>query len=201
MGDAAVLQRVRKRLARRRVRQIRLVTIDFREPGLEMDVTGILRRKERLHRPVFDGGECLDFTLAFNNQPKRDRLDAPRARVLLDASPKHRAHLVSNDAVQDTTRLLRVDKGHLHYARIFKGIRNRRPRDFMVRNAMELPLRRTLQEILKVPCNRLALAVRVSRQVDVVSLGGRLLQGGNHLPTIRGDDILGLEIVGKVDTQ
>jgi hypothetical protein len=58
-----------------------------------------------------------------------------------------------------------------------------------------------LQHLQQVPGDRLALAVLVRREQELVGVGEQLLQLADLLPLVRVDDVEGLELVVDVDAE
>ena len=128
-------------------------------------------------RPVLDRDERLDLAFALADDPQRDRLDAPGGQTPPDLLPEEVRDLVADEPVDDAARLLRVDEAPSISPAASIAARTA----FFV-----ISLNRTRRKIvfpapgfsgfLQVPGDRLALAVGVGRQIDVVGRLGRLLQ-------------------------
>src|SRR6266581_2568005 len=60
--------------------------------------------------PVVRGDERHPLALALDDEPRRYRLDSARRQSLHHLAPEDRRDLVAIEAVEDATRLLRVDE-------------------------------------------------------------------------------------------
>ena len=111
--------------------------------------------------------------LAIADQLQRDRLHAPGAQPAADLVPEERADLVADEPIEDAARLLRVD----HLLVDLGGMLERREHallgDLVEHQAADLlPVARA--ELLgQVPADRLAFAVGVGRDEDLVGRPSR----------------------------
>src|SRR5579863_2939 len=64
----------------------------------------------RIDGPVFDLLERLDFAFTFDNQAKRDGLDASGGNAAPDFVPEERGNLIADEPVEHTAGLLGVDQ-------------------------------------------------------------------------------------------
>src|SRR5207344_686254 len=84
-----------------------------------------------------------------------------------DLGPQEVRDLVADEPVDDAARLLRVHAVLVDRARVLDRAGHGRLRDLVELRAVERRLRRAGPEhLLEVPADRLALAVRVGREVD-----------------------------------
>ena len=128
----------------------------------------------RLDRPILLRLERPNLALAFHHQPHRDGLHPPGAQSARDPLVQQRRNLVAHDAVEDSPRLLGIDQLHVHLA----GVVERRPHG-VLGNFIELHAEKlravllALQNLLQMPGDRFAFAIRVGRQIDLLgALGG-----------------------------
>ena len=116
---------------------------------------------------VGHGDEALALALALHDDAERDGLDAPGRQAAPDLRPEEVRHLVADEPVDDAARLLRVHAVLVDHAGVLDRARHGGLRDLVELGAVERRLRRAgLQDLLEVPADRLALAVRVGREVD-----------------------------------
>ena len=128
---------------------------------------GLIRSVELgVDRPVFLRLEGTDLVFAVNDKARRDRLHTARGQTLAHFFPQQRAELIADDAVQHAPCLLRVDQILIDGARLGNGTADDVLRDLIEGHAHR-PVVRNVQQIFEMPRDRLALAVRVSREVDV----------------------------------
>ena len=168
------------------------------EPRLER--RRILSREARVEGPVFFGAECLALALAIDDYPERDRLHAAGADAALDLVPQQRAELVSHQPIEHAARLVGVEQVAIELRRIGDRLFDRGGRDFMQQDAADLGL--GLAEMLgDMPRDRLAFAVGVAGEIDVVlALGGGLDLAEDLLFALDRDEI-GREIVLDIDAE
>ena len=138
--------------------------------------------------------EGVDLALALDEEPQRDGLHATgRQRPVVRAVhvlPQQRRDLVADEAVEDAARLLGVDERHVDVARRLHGLADGRLRDLVVRDAAErLRARAGAENLLQMPGDRLSLAVRVAREVDLARVLHRALQLRDDLLLPLRDDI------------
>ena len=143
----------------------------------------------RVDRPVLDRDEGLDLALALADDPQRHRLDAAGGEAPPDLLPEKVRHLVADEPVDDSPRLLRVDASAVDLARLLHRREHGLLGDLVEADALEPRLARAgLEGLLEVPGDGLALAVGVGREIDVVGRLRGLLQlvdglffAGQHL--------------------
>src|SRR5208282_265200 len=168
------------------------------EPRLER--RRILAREASVERPVFFGAKCLALALAIDDYPERDRLHAPRADAALDLVPQQRTQLVADQPVEHAARLVRVEQVVIE----LRGIVDRRldgsRRDFMEQHAAHVGL--GLAEMIgDMPRDRLAFAVGVAGEVDVILALRGALDLADYLLFALDYDVVGREIVLDIDAQ
>ena len=139
------------------------------------------------------------LALALDDEPRRDRLHASGREAAHDLLPEHRRDLVAVEAVEDASRLLRVDEPRVDVARLAERAVDRLLRDLVEDHAPDRHLR--LQHLQQVPGDRLALAVFVGREQELVGVLQELLQLADLLLLVRVDDVERLEVVLDVDAE
>ena len=127
-----------------------------------------------IQRPVFLRLEGADLVFPVDDQTRGDRLHAAGRQTLADLPPQQRAELIADDAVEHAPRLLRVDEILVDGARGLNGLAHHVARNFIERHAVRLVVR-DVQQIFQMPRDGLALAVRVSCEVDIRAFRGGLL--------------------------
>ena len=125
-------------------------------------------------RPILLRLERLDLLFPVVDHAHGDGLHAPRGEAAAHLFPQQRRELIAHDAVEDTARLLRVHQILINGAGLLDALADDLLRDLVERDALRLFVVE-LQQRLEVPRDRLALAVRVRREIDdVARLGGGL---------------------------
>jgi hypothetical protein len=178
-----------------------LLAVELDEPRAER-----LRRLRRLDLdgPVFLADERLDLGLAVADQPEGDALHAAGRQARHDLLPEQRRQVEADEVVQRAARLLRVDE----VARQLLGVRDR-VLDLLLRDLEELGAvhglavehAALLQDLVQVPRDRLALAVRVGREVQRLGLARRALDRVDVpvLVLLLDDVVLHREVARRVD--
>ena len=113
---------------------------------------------------------------------------------------QQRAQRVADQAVDDAARLLRVDEVHVDLARVRERLADRRFGDLVEGDPLRL-LGRDVGGLGDVPGDRLALAVEVGGEIDLVRALGGLLDVGDLLAPVVGDHVLRFEVVVDVDAE
>ena len=171
----------------------------------EPRLVGVAARggEDRLDRPVLAGAERLDLHLAVDDQPQRHRLDPAgrlRARQL---APEHRREAEADEVVERPAREVGVDQLHVDLARVRHRLRHRVPGDRVEDDALDLGvlLHRLAagQRLEQVPGDRLALAVGVGGEDQLLVVLQRLGDGADVLGAVGGDLPLHREVVLGVD--
>ena len=153
--------------------------------------------QQNVQRPVFLRHERADLIFAVHDQPRRHRLHASGGKPAPHLFPEERAELIADDAVKHAARLLRIDQILIDRARLGDRLAHNVLRDLVERDALRLIVR-DVQQIFQMPRNCLALAVRVSCEIDVLAVfrGGAQLGNDGFLS---GDGvILRLKIVVNI---
>ena len=104
----------------------------------------------------------------------RDALHASGRRGLAatEHAPQHRRRLPADEAVEHAPALLRLDELHVELARMLERLADRVRRDLVEHHAPHRHLR--LQHLEHVPADRLALAILVGREDELVGALQRL---------------------------
>src|SRR5688572_5828639 len=160
-------------------------------------------RRIGLDGPVLLALELLDLGLALADEPERDALHAAGGKAGLDLLPQQRREVEPDQVVERPPRLVGIDEVAVH---ALLGLRdrlaNRVLRDLVETDPVDvLAVERAalLEDLVQVPGDRLALAVRVRCEIE----GVRLLHGALdrvHLGAVLLDGlVLHLEVVVGVD--
>ena len=145
-----------------------LLSVNSRKASIEC---GRFRCREvRIDRPIFLLLERLDLAFTFDDQPKSNCLHTPSREATTHLVPQKRRNLITHNAVEDATRLLRVDKIPVNFPRMFESGFYCLGRDFIERHAVNGNSPTTLllglgiaQFLVQMGCDGLAFAVRVGR--------------------------------------
>ena len=154
----------------------------------------------RVERPVFLGLEALDLLFALVHHARGDGLHTARGKTAAHLLPKERGQLVAHDAVEHAARLLRVHEVLVDLARARDALLHDVLRDLVEGHAPGLLIVQ-VEQILEMPRDGFALAVRVRREIDGVALLRGLLQLADQGLLAADGLIIGLEIVLDVDAQ
>jgi hypothetical protein len=151
-----------------------------------------------------DAAECrLDEThprfLAGDDQSRGDRLHAPGRQLGSKLLPQHRRDLVTDQAVEDTAGLLRVDQPLVDFTRLRQGVADSAAGDLVENQPHDGDV--GLQYLDQMPGDGLALAVFVSCEVELRRLLELLFEGRDLLLLVGGDHVERLEVVVDVDAE
>ena len=119
-------------------------------------------------------------------------MDAPGGKAVSDLLPEQRRHRVPDKPVDDAAGLLRVHQVLVDLARVLERLADSRGSDLVESHTAELGLG-DLDHVSQMPSDRLALAVEVSREPDVIRRLGLSAEEARLLLRIVRDDVLGLE--------
>ena len=150
-----------------------------------------------LEVPVRRGGEAHPLPLAVDDQPGRDRLHAAGGQAAHHLAPQHRADLVAVEAVEDPTGLLRLDEVHVELAGVGHGRGDGRLGDLVEDHPVDRDVL-GLQLVEEVPGDRLALAVLVGGEVELVGVLEQALELGDVALLVTRDDVVRGEAVVDV---
>ena len=160
------------------------------------EAAGLVRRDDV---PVLRRDEPHPLALALDDEPRRDRLHATRRQALHDLPPEHRRDLVAVQPVEDAPRLLSVDEPAVDVARLAERPLDRGPGDLVEDHAPHRHLR--VEHLAQMPGDRLALAVFVRREQELVGVLELRLEVGDDLLLARVDDVQRLEVLVDVDAE
>ena len=154
----------------------------------------------RRYIPIFLGNKGLDILFALHQHAQGNALHAAGGQALFDLGPQQGAELVAHQAIQRTTRLLRVHQPHLDGARGFDRVGNGLLGNLMELNAVRLVYVHA-QRVGQMPGNRFALSVRVGCEVDFLRALGFLADLGQYLAAPMDGDVFERKIVIYIHAQ
>ena len=172
------------------IKLLEFLAVEPAQPGAEIAI-GVLQL--RLDGPVFARLERLDLLFALGDHAQCRRLHPAGGQSALHLAPQHRREIETDQIIQRTACLLRIDQVVGQAARVRHRRLDRLGRDFGKHHAMHvLAFKQAAfaQDLADVPADRLAFAIQVGRQIDVV---GRLRRLGNRLDVflVALDDLVG----------
>ena len=167
--------------------------------GDELRVEGFALLQLRDQVPVLRRDERHALAFALDNHAGGHGLDAAGGQARHDLLPQHRRDFVAVEAVEDAAGFLRVDEVHVQLAGVFGGFADGGFGDLVEHHALHRHLR--LQGFQKVPGDRFAFAVRVSREQELVGLLELGFEVGDLLFLVRVDDVDRREAVLGVDAE
>ena len=173
----------------------RLASASFARPNLSsllpsssaqarLEVGAAWRGERRLDAPVFLRLERLDLVLALADQAQRHRLHASGRARPLQLAPEHRRQREADQVVERPACLIRIDQAIVQVARVAHRLEHGAPGDLVEHHPLDVDAvdrAAVLERGEQVPGDRLALAVRVGRQVEVVGVLERLRDLGDPL--------------------
>src|SRR5687768_14783362 len=127
--------------------------------------------------------EGVDLAFAIGDEPDRNTLYAARAQVLIagaDLSPQQRAQFEPHDPVEHAASLLRHYQIHIHGARVFYSIFDRRLCDLVKHDPLGR-CRVQAEHLAKMPAYCLSLTVFVRREPHFVGAFSQRPQTANDL--------------------
>src|SRR5579883_3143484 len=148
-----------------------------------------LSRELDLDRPVFPRLEGFDLGFALANEAKRHRLDAARRAAARQLAPEHGRQGEAHEVVERAARQIGVDQLSIELARMTERVENGRFRYFVEYHPLDVDALQRMalaQHLLDMPGDRLAFAVVVGREVEIV--------GALHRPGDVLEPLLGLAI-------
>ena len=172
------------------------------------DSGAVERDQPRLERAGIEGGEKIPvlgrperhpLALALHHETRRHRLHAAGREAAGHLLPEHGGHLVAVETIEDPACLLRIDQAIVDVPRLVQGPRDRVLRDLVEDHAPHGDLR--LQHLDEMPGDRLALAILVRREEELVRAGEVLLELADRLLLLGLDDVVRLESLVDVDTE
>ena len=151
-----------------------------------------------LEVPVGRELELHPLALAVDHEPGGDGLHATGGQAGHHLAPEDGRDLVAVEAVEDAARLLGLDEVHVELARALRGSQDRGLGDLDEDHPLDRDaLRGELVE--EVPGDRLALAVIIGGEVELVGVLEQLLQLRDVALLVAWHDVIGLEPVVDVD--
>ena len=162
--------------------------------------------QQRGNRPVLFAAKGLPLRFTLTNQSHRHRLHSAHTETASHLVPEQLAALVTNDTVQNTSGLLRIDKVHIYFTRRLQRAFDRRLGDLVEQHSEDLSLllfllRLSEQLLLKMPRDGLPFAIRVRGQKHLVCLFRFLLDLRQHFRLALDRDVLRLKIVLEIHAQ
>ena len=154
--------------------------------------------EDRLEVPVGRGAEGDALTLTVDDQTGGDRLHTARRQLRHDLLPQHGADLVAVETVKDSTRLLGIDQVEVEIARVLERGGDRLLGDLVEDHPLGRDLR--LELLQQVPRDRLALAVTVGGQEELVGVLQFVLELAHDGLLVGLHDVEWLEVIVDVDT-
>src|SRR3954470_13627927 len=166
----------------------------------------------RVDGPVLFFLERLDLAFALDDQTESNGLHASGGKATTDFIPEERRNLISDQTIEHTARLLRVDKILIDGTGMLESGLHGTLRDLVeghalnARRSLRLTFFGLLRSLLlfstvliefesQVGGDSFAFAVRVRREIDGVGGGGKLLQLGDNFFFSRDDDVVSLEVI------
>jgi hypothetical protein len=150
--------------------------------------------------PVVRGDERDPLALTLDHQTGGDRLHpASRQARHHHFLPQDRADLITVEAVEDAPGLLCVDQPKVQLTGVLRGGPDRVPGDLVEDHPVHRHL--GLEDLPQMPGDRLALAVLVRREEELVGVLQQFLELGDLLFLVRVDDVQRFEIVIDVDAE
>ena len=174
------------------------LAVDAREPRGE-EVALAVGSEVALDVPVVGGDEGHPLALALDDQARRDGLHSASRQAGAHLAPQHGRHLIAIEPVEDAAGLLGIDEGHVDVAGVVGGALDGFLGDLVEDHALDGDL--GLQGLLEVPGDRLALAVLIRGEVELVGRLQRPLELGDLLLLVGVDDVVGREVVVDVDAE
>ena len=152
--------------------------------------------------PVFLRHERGDLVFALADHAQRRALHAPGRQAAPHFLPQQRREIEAHQVVERAARLLRVDEIERQPARMLDRFADRILGDLVEHHAVRglaLELAAFLEDLVQVPGDRLALAVRVGRQHQRRRFLQRLGDGGDVLLVALDQPVLHREVVVGID--
>ncbi len=166
----------------------------------EEGILGVLGREANVDAPVLDGGERADLPLPIDDQAQGDRLHAAGRESGTDLLPQDRGDAVADEPIEDPPRLLRLHELEVDRAGVLERLENRVLGDLGERDPLGAG-GGDAEDLGDVEGDRLALAVVVGREDQIVRPLLRRSELSNGLLARVGHDVLGLEPLFGVDAQ
>ncbi len=186
--ELAALDQVEGALGGGFVGEIEAVQLLAVEPGKAGREGLVARRREgRLDAPIFARQEGVDLGFALADQAQRHRLDpAGRARAL-ELAPQHRREREADQVVERPARLVGVDQADIEVARMLHRLQDCALGDLVEHHPLDvdaLDHALILERRQQMPGDRLAFAIRVGGEVEMIGRAQRLGDVGDPLPLV-----------------
>ncbi len=169
------------------------VAVEPHEGGGEPGVGG----EGGLQVPVVGGHERHALALPLDHQAHGRRLHPPRGQRRSDLAPQHLGHGVAEEPVDDAPGLLGVDQAGVDVAGLLDRLLDRLAGDLVEHHPLGGHPR--VEHLGEVPGDGLALAILISREIELVGGLERGLQLADDIPLARRHHIAGFEAVVDVD--
>ena len=156
-------------------------------------------RQKRGYVPIFGRNERFYFAFFVNDYSERDRLHAPRGKSVLYSFAKKGAELITDESVENSSRLLRIDEIVIYLSRIFQSFFNRSFAYFV-----ELYSLRDIfqaENFLQMPAYRFSLSVRVGCEINFIGFFDLFFKSFDNRLFIRGYNVIGFVVFGYVHAQ
>ena len=130
--------------------------------------------------PVFLGLEDFDLGFTFADQAQRDRLHPPGRTGPGELAPKNRRQFEAHQIVQGATRQIGFDELVMDVPGVVEGFLNGAFGDLVKHNALDVDVVEQAaftQQLLDMPGNRLAFAIRVRGQIQCLGALERIHNG------------------------
>ncbi len=155
----------------------------------------------RVERPVFLGAESLALLFPLDDYAQRDGLDPSRADAAFDLVPQDRADAISDQAVEHAARLLRIEERLVYLGRMLDRLLYAFFGDLVEQDAPDLSVEAAPEPGRDMEGDRLAFAIRVGGEVDVVLAFGLLFYLLDYFRLAGDHMVLGLEIMLDIDAE
>ena len=137
-----------------------------------------------VQRPVFLRNEGLNLGFSLADHAQRRTLHAPRGQTALHFLPEQRREIEADEVIERAARLLRVDEIERQPARLRDRLAYGILGDFIEGDAMyrlAFELAAIVQQLVQMPGDRFALAIRVGREIESLGL---LQRAGNRIDVL-----------------
>ena len=169
------------------------------QPGLEFDFVAAKRGPQQ---PVGGGPEIPDGVLAVDDHAQGHGLNAARAAGAADGPGNELGDFEAGKAVFHTAGLLGVDQIAVYLRGMGQGVQYGALGHLVVPDAAKRMLSgHVFEDLVEVPGNGFALAVRVAGQIDGTAFGRGTAEVGDDLLLILRDDVLRGEPFLNVDAK
>ena len=182
------------------VELVELAAVEMGEAGFERLLLG--RAEEGVDGPVLARLEDLDLGLALADQAQRNRLNATGGAAARQLAPQDRREGEAHEVVERPARHVGVDQRLVEFARVGDGVQHRLLGDGIEGDALHVDAVERLlapEDLLHVPGDGFAFAIRVGGQIELAALGHRPGDGIEALLGLGVDLPVHGEILGRTD--